>query len=43
MRLDPGLSKFTAALDINDGLAAADRLNQLLLDSINTTDVNLNG
>ena len=43
MRLDPGLSKFTAALDINDGLAAADRLNQLLLDAINTTGVNLDG
>ncbi|MFM7264203.1 MAG: calcium-binding protein, partial [Cyanobium sp.] len=43
IRLDPGLSKFTAALDINDGLAAADRLNQLLLKAINATGVNLDG
>jgi len=43
IKLDPGLSTSTSALDINDGLAAADRLNHILLDAINATGVNLDG
>lgn len=43
MRLDPGLARSAPAKDINDGLAAANDLNQLLLDAIDATDVNLDG
>ncbi|MFO0018019.1 MAG: calcium-binding protein, partial [Synechococcaceae cyanobacterium] len=43
MRLDPGLSKWTSALDINDGLAAADRLLHLYVDAIAATGVNSDG
>jgi Ca2+-binding RTX toxin-like protein len=43
IRLDPGLSRWTSARDINDGLAAANHLNQLLLQAIETTGVNLDG
>jgi Ca2+-binding RTX toxin-like protein len=43
IRLDPGLSRWTSARDINDGLAAADALNHLLLKAIQATGVNLDG
>jgi Ca2+-binding RTX toxin-like protein len=43
MRLDPGLAKWTSALDINDGLAAADRLLHLYVDAIAATGVNSDG
>jgi Ca2+-binding RTX toxin-like protein len=43
MRLDPGLAKWTSALDINDGLAAADRLLHLYVDAIAATEVNSDG
>jgi Ca2+-binding RTX toxin-like protein len=43
IRLDPGLSRHTAALDINNGLAAANQLNQILLDAVSATNVNLDG
>ena len=43
MRLDPGLAKQTSALDINDGLAAANALNGIFLEAVTATDVNLDG
>jgi Ca2+-binding RTX toxin-like protein len=43
MRLDPGLSQCTSALDINDGLAAANSLNGILLEAVAATGVNLDG
>ena len=43
MRLDPGLSRWTSARDINDGLAAANQLNLLLLKAIQDTGVDLDG
>jgi len=43
IRLDPGLAKQTSALDINDGLAAANALNGIFLEAVAATDVNLDG
>ncbi len=37
IQLDPGLPRWTSAKDINDGLAAANDLNQLLLEAIDAT------
>ncbi|MEB3260327.1 MAG: bluetail domain-containing putative surface protein [Cyanobacteriota bacterium] len=37
IKLDPGLSKWTPAKDINDGLAAADGLNRLFLEALRDT------
>jgi|LakMenEpi03Aug12_release.lakeMendotaPanAssembly.Ray.scaffolds.fasta_scaffold12145_4 Ca2+-binding RTX toxin-like protein len=43
MRLDPGLALWTSAMDINDGLAAADRLLHLYVDAIAAMGVNSDG
>ena len=43
IKLDPGLPRWTSALDINDGLAAADSLNHLFLDALEATGVNQDG
>ncbi len=43
IKLDPGLPKWTPAKDINDGLAAADQLNHILLEALNATGVNGDG
>ncbi|MFM7361205.1 MAG: hypothetical protein ACKO25_05160, partial [Cyanobium sp.] len=41
IKLDPGLPYCTSALDINDGLAAANSLNGIFLEAISATGVNL--
>ena len=43
IKLDPGLARNTAAKDINDGLAAANGLNQLYGEAIDATGVNADG
>ena len=43
IKLDPGLPRWTSAQDINDGVAAANGLNQLLVEAINATGVNNDG
>ena len=43
IQLDPGLSHWTAAADINNGLTAANSLNQLFLEAVKATGVNLDG
>ncbi|MFM8606020.1 MAG: hypothetical protein ACKOBY_10960, partial [Cyanobium sp.] len=43
IRLDPGLTQCTSALQVNDGLAAANSLNGVLLEAITATGVNLDG
>jgi Ca2+-binding RTX toxin-like protein len=40
IQLDPGLARNTAAIDINDGLAAANAINQLYVEAIAATGVN---
>jgi len=40
IKLDPGLARNTAAKDINDGLAAANGINQLYVEAIDATGVN---
>ncbi|MFM7235378.1 MAG: bluetail domain-containing putative surface protein, partial [Cyanobium sp.] len=41
IRLDPGLPQCTSALDVNDGLAAANSLNGIFLEAVAATGVNL--
>jgi Ca2+-binding RTX toxin-like protein len=43
IKLDPGLPRWTSAQDINDGVAAANSLNQLLVEAISATDVDNDG
>ena len=43
IKLDQGLARNTAGKDINDGLAAANGLNQLYGEAIDTTGVNADG
>ncbi|MFM7313652.1 MAG: hypothetical protein ACKO0M_10880, partial [Cyanobium sp.] len=43
IQLDPGLPRWTSARDINDGLAAANDLNQLLLEAVDATGVQGDG
>ena len=43
IQLDPGLPRWTSARDINDGLAAANSLNQLLINAIDATGVQSDG
>ncbi len=43
IKLDTGLARNTAAKDINDGLAAANGINQLYVEAIAATEVNTDG